>query len=71
MIYPLSMIQGFVQQIDVLKIFCLIYAAKQAQVAFGRDEGSSMKSYGALKNSQAIRAAGGNSNLLLSLIQSH
>ncbi|KAK1377819.1 DNA-directed RNA polymerase III subunit RPC4 [Heracleum sosnowskyi] len=32
---------------------------KQAQVAFGRDGGSSMKSYGALKNSQATRAAGG------------
>lgn len=71
MIYPLSMIQGFVQQIDVLKIFCLIYAAEQVQVAFGRDDGSSMKSYGASKNSRAIRADGGNSNLLLSLIQSH
>lgn len=64
------MIQGFIQQIVVLKLFCFIYAAKQVQVAFGRDGGSSMKSYGALKNSQVIQAAGGNSTFLLSLIQS-
>ncbi|KAL8102663.1 uncharacterized protein LOC141676643 [Apium graveolens] len=35
---------------------------KQVQVAFGRDGGSSMKSYGALKNIQAIQAAGGSAS---------
>lgn len=33
--------------------------SEQVQVAFGRDDGSSMKSYGASKNSRAIRADGG------------